>query len=341
MSEQIPTSTVIKTTEMHTAGEPLRVVKSGFPTPRGDTILEKVRYSRENLERYRKLLMSEPRGHLDMFGAVLVEPDDKDADMATMFIHNAGYSTMCGHAVISLGRYAVDSGLVQSPSSPETRVAIQCPCGLVEAFVEYKDGKTGNVRFNSVPSFVFATGVDVDVPGYGHLTVDIAYGGAFYAFVTDSQYNFRLQDVAPEVVKYAAAATTDVLRKQLKLSHPYSNDLAFLFGTIVTDGQDEQTDVPSTHICIFAEKQLDRSPCGSGTTARMALLYHKGHVQLGQSRTFRSHIKSEFRAKAVQEVTCGRYKAIQVEISGRGHYCGNSEFSLEEEDVIGRGFLIE
>lgn len=159
MATQIPSNVVIKTTEMHTAGEPLRVVESGFPSPRGDTILDKIRYTREHLDPYRKLLMSEPRGHLDMFGAVLVEPDHKDADIATMFIHNAGYSTMCGHAVIALGRYAVDSGLVRNPSSPETRVAIQCPCGLVEAFVEYKDGKTGNVRFNSVPAFVFATGI--------------------------------------------------------------------------------------------------------------------------------------------------------------------------------------
>ncbi|XP_033734645.1 trans-L-3-hydroxyproline dehydratase-like [Pecten maximus] len=157
MAKRTPNNVLIKTKEMHTGGEPLRIVEAGFPAPKGDTILDKIRYTREHLDPYRKLLMSEPRGHRDMFGALLVEPDDKDADLATMFIHNAGYSTMCGHAVIALGRYAVDSGLVRNPSSPETRVAIQCPCGLVEAFVEYKGGKTGNVRFNSVPAFVFAT----------------------------------------------------------------------------------------------------------------------------------------------------------------------------------------
>ncbi|XP_021363802.1 trans-L-3-hydroxyproline dehydratase-like isoform X2 [Mizuhopecten yessoensis] len=255
MANKIPSNVVIKTREMHTAGEPLRVVESGFPSPRGDTILDKIRYTREHLDPYRKLLMNEPRGHLDMFGAVLVEPDHKDADIATMFIHNAGYSTMCGHAIIALGRYSVDTGLVRNPSSPETRVAIQCPCGLVEAFVEYKDGKTGNVRFNSVPAFVFATDVSVDVPGYGHVTVDIVFGGAFFAFVADSQYNFRLEEVASDVIRSAAAATTDALKIQLKLSHPDSDDLAFLYGTIVTDGQDERADITSSHICVFAERQ--------------------------------------------------------------------------------------
>ncbi|XP_060072006.1 trans-L-3-hydroxyproline dehydratase-like [Ylistrum balloti] len=340
MAEPVPNNIVIMTREMHTGGEPLRVIESGFPSPRGDTLLEKMRYAREHLDNYRKLLMREPRGHLDMFGALLVEPDNKDADIAAMFMHNAGYSTMCGHAIISLGRYAVDSGLIQKLSSPETRVAIQCPCGLVETFVEYSDGKTGNVRFNSVPAFVFATDIRVEVPEYGHVVADIAYGGSFFAFVSDNQYNFRLSETAPEVVRSAAAATSEALKKELKLFHPNSDDLAFLFGTIITDGQDDRTDIPSSHICVFAEKQFDRSPCGSGTTARMALLHHKGHVKLGQSRTFRSHTKSEFQAKVVQEVTCGEHKAVVVEVSGKGYYCGSSEFSLETDDVIGRGFLL-
>ncbi|XP_060072069.1 trans-L-3-hydroxyproline dehydratase-like [Ylistrum balloti] len=340
MAERIPNNVVIKTREMHTNGAPLRVIESGFPSPRGDTLLEKLRYTREHLDDYRKLLMREPRGHLDMFGAVLVEPDDKDADIAAMFIHNAGYSTMCGHAIISLGRYAVDSGLIRNLSSPETRVTIQCPCGLVETFVEYKNGKTGYVRFNSVPAFVFATDMTVDIPEYGRVLVDIVYGGAFYAIVPDSQYSFRLEDVAPDVIRRAAAATTDALKAQLKLSHPDNDDLAFLYGTIVTDGQDGQADIPSTHVCVYGDKLFDRSPCGSGTTARMALLHQKGYVKLGQSRTFRGHIKSEFLAKAIQEVTYGGRKAVVVEVSGNGYYCGSSEFSLEEDDVIGRGFLL-
>ncbi|XP_033734642.1 trans-L-3-hydroxyproline dehydratase-like [Pecten maximus] len=209
MSE-VPEDVEIRTKEMHTGGEPLRVIESGFPSLGGDTILDKIRFIRENFDAYRKFLMYEPRGHYDMYGALVVPADNKKADIATIFMHNEGYSTMCGHAVIALGRYAVDSGLVRNPSSPETRVAIQCPCGLVEAFVEYENGKTGNVRFNSVPAFVFATDVSVDIPEYGNVTVDIVYGGAFYAFVADAQYNFRLGEVPIQEVRNAAGATTGV-----------------------------------------------------------------------------------------------------------------------------------
>ena len=148
----------ITTTEMHTGGEPLRIVEAGFPAIKGTTILDKRKYIRENLDHIRKFIIFEPRGHFDMYGVVFVEPDISEADIGTIFIHNEGYSTMCGHAIIALGRYAIDHGIVKTPVSPETEVVFQCPCGRVEAFVEYNNGKTGNVRFHSVPAFVFALG---------------------------------------------------------------------------------------------------------------------------------------------------------------------------------------
>lgn len=148
----------IDTVEMHTGGEPLRIVTAGLPVLHGETLLEKRRYLRDNLDHIRKFLIFEPRGHYDMYGVYIVEPDRKEADFGCIFFHNEGYSTMCGHAVIALGRYAVDHGLVQTPTAPETRVVMQCPCGLVEAFVEYDGKKTGSVRFNSVPAFLFQKG---------------------------------------------------------------------------------------------------------------------------------------------------------------------------------------
>ncbi|XP_077864863.1 trans-L-3-hydroxyproline dehydratase-like [Saccoglossus kowalevskii] len=151
----------INTVEMHTGGEPLRIVTDGFPKPDGKTILQKRRFVKEKLDNFRKLLMHEPRGHYDMYGALLVEPDIEDADIAVLFMDNRSYSTMCGHAVIALGRYATDYGYVR-PTEPETKVNIECPCGLVKALVEYKNGKSGSVRFQSVPAFVFATDVHVD-----------------------------------------------------------------------------------------------------------------------------------------------------------------------------------
>ena len=149
----------IETLEMHTGGEPLRIILSGYPEISGDTILAKRRFVRDQLDHLRKALMLEPRGHYDMYGALLVQPDHPTAELATLFLHNEGYSTMCGHATLALARYAVDFGLVE-PVSPETEVNLQCPCGLVKSFVEYDDNtkSSGRARFHSVPAFVFRSG---------------------------------------------------------------------------------------------------------------------------------------------------------------------------------------
>lgn len=146
------------TTEMHTAGNPVRIIEKGYPDIQGNTVLEKLNTLRTTMDDKRKLLMQEPRGHHDMFGAVLVSPNIKEADVGVIFMQNVGYGTMCGHAVISLGRYLIDKGIVQKPTIPETRIILQCPCGLVETYVEYNGIKTGSVRFYSVPAYVFAKG---------------------------------------------------------------------------------------------------------------------------------------------------------------------------------------
>lgn len=149
---------VLSVVDMHTGGEPLRIITNGYPKIEGETVLSKRRFVREHLDHLRKVLMFEPRGHYDMYGALLVQSEIPEADLGVLFMHNEGYSTMCGHAVIALGRFAVDYGLVKTPSVPETQVNIHCPCGLVKAFVEYSNGKTGAVKFHSVPAFAFATG---------------------------------------------------------------------------------------------------------------------------------------------------------------------------------------
>lgn len=160
MDRQLPPheGAELSVVDMHTGGEPLRVILSGYPEVQGDSLLSKRRYVREHLDHLRKVLMYEPRGHYDMYGALIVDSELPEADLGVLFMHNEGYSTMCGHAVIALGRFAVDYKLVKDPQSPETQVNIHCPCGLVKAFVEYSNGQTGVVRFHSVPAFAFATG---------------------------------------------------------------------------------------------------------------------------------------------------------------------------------------
>ena len=326
--------------DMHTGGEPVRIVTGGYPPiPRG-TILEKRAFVRDNLDHLRKLLIFEPRGHFDIYGALLVEPQLPGADLAVLFMHNEGYSTMCGHAVIALGRYAVDEGLVPEVE-PLTTVSIECPCGMVVASVEVKGGKAGAVSFESVPAFLFAREIAVDVPGHGTVTCDIAYGGAYYALAECAHFGLEFGASRARDFVNAATALTGVVKAAVQLSHPDSPDLAFLYGSILTDDGDGSGGVPTKNICVFAEAEVDRSPTGSGVTARLAAMHAGGEVGLNEPRLFESIVGSRFEGAVARAVILpdGR-PGIVARVSGRAFYTGRAEFWLEEGDELGKGFLV-
>jgi len=332
-------SAEITTLDMHTGGEPVRIVTKGYPRIPGATILDKRRYAREHLDHLRRMLMFEPRGHADMYGVVPVEPDIPEADMAVLFMHNEGYSTMCGHAVIALGRYAVDQGLV-TVLEPETKVVIQCPCGSVTAHVSVTAGKPGKVRFESVPAFAFALEKTIDTRAYGPVTVDIGYGGAFYAVVPADQFGLDVRTSPTRDLIEAATGVSDAVKAQVPLDHPDSDDLAFLYGTILTDGNDADAMHPSANVCVFADAQVDRSPTGSGVTARIALQHRRKLTASGEERVFESVTGALFSGKAVSETQVGPHKAVTVEVSGEAHYTGESRFWHEDGDKIGAGFRL-
>ncbi len=242
--------------DMHTGGEPLRIVTGGYPAIPKGTILEKRAYVRDHLDHLRRILMFEPRGHYDIYGALLVEPDLPGADLAVLFMHNEGYSTMCGHAIVALGRYAIDEGLV-AKREPITIVNIEAPCGLVVASVEVRDGKAGAVSFESVPAFLFARDLRVELPVHGMVTFDIAYGGAFYALADCRQFGLEFgRDRVRDFVD-AATALTERAKRDFPLSHPDHADLAFLYGTILTDGSDEFSSEPTRNVCVFADAEVE------------------------------------------------------------------------------------
>jgi proline racemase len=332
-------SLVIETTEMHTGGEPVRIVTSGYPSIPGATILAKRRHAREHLDHLRRRLIFEPRGHYDMYGVIPVEPDLADADLAVLFMHNEGYSTMCGHAVIALGRWAVDTGRVPL-QEPETPVNIQCPCGLVRARVAIENGRAGAVRFESVPAFAFALDAPVDVPGHDRITVDIGYGGAFYALVPASVFGLDLRRSAVRDLVDAAASVTEAAKAQIPLSHPDDPDLAFLYGTILTDGADAYGPEPTANICVFAEREVDRSPTGSGVTARIAVQHARGLIEVGQERVFESVTGARFTGRAVGRTKAGPFDAVTVEVGGRAFYTGSCRFTVEPDDPLQSGFLL-
>jgi len=340
----------IETVEMHTGGEPVRIVTGGYPRVEGATILDKRRYAAEHLDRLRHLLIFEPRGHHDMYGVIPVEPDDPAADLAVLFMHNEGYSTMCGHAVIALGRWAVDSGLVAPAGDPPdkpTTVRIQCPCGLVTAHVAVREDangqkRTGEVAFESVPAFALAIDRPVEVEGYGSVTLDIGYGGAFYAVLPAGSLGLDVLASPTRDLVDAACAVTRAVKDQVPIEHPDDPDLGFLYGTILTDGGNGAAhENPSANICVFAEAQVDRSPTGSGVTARIALMSARGMLAEGEAAYFESVTRTIFRGRALRPATVGSHDAVIVEVTGHAHYTGRARFTVEPDDLLAGGFLLK
>lgn len=325
--------------DMHTGGEPLRIVTGGYPPIPSGTILEKRAYVRDNLDHLRKILIFEPRGHYDMYGALLVEPDLPGADLAVLFMHNEGYSTMCGHAIVALGRYAVDQGIVAA-REPVTTVTIECPCGMVVASVEVTGGRAGAVSFESVPAFLFTHDRSVELAGFGEIVFDIAYGGAFYALADCRQFGLEFGRNRVRDFVDAATALTDKVKAEFPLSHPDHADLAFLYGTILTDGGNGSGGHATKNICVFAEAEVDRSPTGSGVTARLAAMHADGQIAIGETRIFESIVGSQFTGAIVRTTKAGPYDAIVARVGGRAFYSGKAEFTLEDDDPLGRGFLV-
>ncbi len=330
---------------MHTGGEAVRIVTGGYPVVHGATILAKRRYAKEHLDHLCRFLMLEPRGHSDMYGVIPVAPDHPDADLAVLFCHNEGYATMCGHATIAVARWAVDEGLVE-PEGRAATVRVQCPCGLVVATVQMgEDGETGPVHFDSVAAFVAHPDAEIEVEGVGPVEVDVAYGGAFYAILPASRFGLKLGKSSVRELVDAAWAVTGATKAQLELSHPEHPDLGFLYGTILTDGA-LGDDRPSANVCVFADRQVDRSPCGSGVTARMAVQVAKGETAVGEPCRFSSLTGSVFSAEVVGETAAGEGvggqagRSVTVRVGGQAYYTGEARFRAEEGDPLAGGFSL-
>jgi trans-L-3-hydroxyproline dehydratase len=331
-------SLVLRTVDMHTGGEPTRIIVEGWPDFTAPTLLGKRREAREQHDRLRRALMHEPRGHADMYGALLVPPDHPQADLGVLFMHNEGYSTMCGHATIALARWAVDAGRVAAVE-PETTVRLQCPCGLVIAHVAVRGGRAGRVRFESVPSFAFALDAIVPTETWGPVAVDIGYGGAFYAFLDAASIGLDVRTSPVRALVDAGETIAKVAQRTIQLQHADDPDLAFIYGTILTDGRTGATE-PSRNICIFAGRQVDRSPTGSGVSARIALQVARRQTGIGESCTYESITGARFSGHALRETVAGGRKATVVEVAGEAHYTGESVFRFEDDDPLRWGFTL-
>jgi len=325
------------TIDMHTAGEPVRIVVAGYPDLHGHTILEKRRDARARFDHIRTILMLEPRGHAGMYGVIPTTPSVPDADLAVLFTHNEGYSTMCGHATIAIGRWAVDAGRVPSDNGA-ARFGLETPCGVVRVQVEPSVGDAPLVTFESVRSFASHLDLAVEVPGQGPVTLDIAFGGAYYAILPSSRLGLPFMTTPLETLVRAGVAITDAVRAAVPIAHPDEPDLGFLYGTILTDDAVPGDGAPSYNLCIFAEGQIDRSPTGSGVTARMALDFARGRVGPGVKREFRGVSGKGFQGQLAAASGAGLDASATVLVSGRAHYAAETRFIVEHTDPLGPGF---
>jgi proline racemase len=322
---------VVQTTDYHTAGEPFRIVTGGVAPLEGETILDKRRFALERLDDVRKLLVHEPRGHADMYGCFVTEPNDAGADLGVVFFHNAGYSTACGHGTIALVTWALQSGLIEA-AEPETAVVVDVPSGRLETVASIRDGRVERVRFTNVPSYVEAQGLQA-----GGLTIDVAFGGAFYA-VMESPLPVRKESL-PRLIELGREAKRE-LEAGHEFVHPLESELRDIYGVIFFERVDAGPPLRQRNVTVFADGEVDRSPCGSGTSARLALLDAAGELARGDELVHEGIVGTAFSARVVGEAEVAGRPAVLTEVDGSAHRTGEHEFILDEADELGTGFLL-
>ena len=317
---------------MHTGGEPLRVIIDGLPPIEGRTVLEKRRYFREHYDHLRRGLMWEPRGHADMYGAIVTPSADADFDV--FFLHNEGYSTMCGHAIIALTKLAIETNLVE-----KNEMAINVPAGRILARAVVSEGRVVETSFRNVASFLYLRDQHVDVDGMGRVRFDVAYGGAFYAFVSAEDVGLELgPEHASRLIDYGRRIKNAVM-SEFSITHPLEPDLSFLYGTIFT-GPALDPAHHSRNVCIFADGELDRSSTGSGVSARAALHFAKAQLGLNERVTIESILGSTMSVEVVEVTKFGQYDAVIPEVSGTASIVGRNEFYFDPTDPYSNGFIL-
>jgi len=339
------------TIDAHTAGEPLRLVTSGWPAPKGATMLERRAWARAKQDHLRRLIMLEPRGHADMYGALLTEPERPDSHAGVLFMHNDGYSTMCGHGIIAVVTIAVERGLLSLPgtSAPasaaarDVDVVLDAPAGQIRARAHVATRRDGSPRvervsFVSVPSFVLAAGVPVTV-GSRALHVDVAFGGAFYAIVDAEAAGLPITPERLPELRAAGMAIRRAVESAMPIVHPAEPGLTGVYGTIFT-GPPTIEGADLRNVTIFADREVDRSPCGTGTCAVLAVIDAMGLAAADRPFVHESIIGTTFSARVAGRTTVGEIAAIVPELTGEAWITGEHAFIVDPHDPLRRGFRI-
>jgi trans-L-3-hydroxyproline dehydratase len=333
-------ATTIRTIDMHTGGEPLRVILDGYPELEGNSVLDYRNFLKNHHDHLRKALMWEPRGHADMYGCILTPPNDDEGDFGIVFLHNEGYSTMCGHAIIAISKLVFQMGWKEVKEG-ENELKIDAPCGRIQSFTTVRDGQVRGVKFIGVPSFVVDLDASVNVPGLGKVIYDLAYGGAFYAYVDMEKNNFDFA-LKPsdyqKIIKYGMDIKRSVIHHNLNIHHPFEVDLSFLYGTIFL--KTDLTEMKSNNVCIFADGEVDRCPTGSGVMGRMAIHYRRNEITLNQKMAISGIVHSTFKGEVIGTSQYGEYEAVIPQVEGNAFITGQHTFIIDPDDPLKGGFIL-
>jgi proline racemase len=329
-------------TDYHTAGEPFRIVTGGTPEIPGSSVHERREHAQrsEPVDALRRLLCHEPRGHADMYGCFLVPPDDDGADLGALFWHKDGYSTACGHGTIALGTWAVEAGRVVAAPDGVTEVAIDVPSGRVLARVRLVEGRVEAVAFRNVPAFVLARMLPVRT-SRGTLEVDVAYGGAIYASLDAAAAGLSVEPASYAELIALGREVKRALNGGEHSRHPSDDQLSGLYGTILFEDLGAGAEGPrQRNATVFADGEVDRSPCGSGTSARLALLAADGALDGAQVLEHESIVGTRFSGRVIEAVEAEGRDAVVTEVEGSAFRTGEHRFVLDPRDPLGTGFVL-
>ncbi|WP_461205438.1 proline racemase [Clostridium sp. DL1XJH146] len=329
----------INVIDSHTMGEPTRIVVGGVPVIPGKTMSEKKEYLENNLDDLRTAIMHEPRGHKDMFGSIITQPINPEANIGIIFMDGGGYLNMCGHGTIGAATAAVETGMVEV-TEPVTEVVLEAPAGLVRASVKVEDGKAKEVSFKNVPSFLYKRDVEIDVPTVGKVTLDISFGGSFFAIVNAKQLGVKVETKNVNRLTELGLMIRDIVNKEFEIQHPENKHIK---SVDLVEIYDLPTNPEATfkNVVIFGEGQVDRSPCGTGTSAKLATLYAKGLIKENEPFVYESIIGTLFKGRIVSTAKAGEFDAIIPEITGSAYITGFNQMVIDPDDPVGKGFTFQ
>ncbi|NIO20980.1 MAG: proline racemase [Candidatus Aenigmarchaeota archaeon] len=328
------------TIDTHTAGHPERVITGGLPSIPGETMTEKRNYIREKLDYVRNILTHEPRGHSSMHCSYITEPINPEADMGVIFMGATHYGDMCGHGTIATVTALIETGIIDGKEG-DNEVNLDIPgVGLVRTIAKVKNGKVKNVTLRNAPSFLYEEDVRIEVPSIGIIKGDVAYGGNWYFYLQAKELGVKVRPEEISSLLMKGTQAKEAADDQIRVEHPAKSEITCKFlGVIIIDSS-SRSGVDQRNILIIGPRHFDRSPCGTGTCGRLAILYSKGKLKRGEKFVNESILGTTFTGSIVDEVSVGRYAGIVPEITGSAYITGFHQFVVDPEDPLREGFYL-